>query len=307
MEMPVRKLLNWCVFSSLVAFAGCHVPVPAAKEFASEHAAAQTGADVNQDGQVLVDAAEVATVADSAVDQAAAGPCSEALGCDDTNPCTDDTCDAGVCKHVAAPSGKSCDDGNKCTENGKCQSEAAGSQCVGTAKTCDDANPCTDDSCDPASGCKPHVNNLASCDDGDACTDSDKCAEGVCKGGQSKDCDDKNPCTADSCTKDQGCIHSNVAGTCNDPAQVCTNGQCSSLPQCGNGDCSTAQGETPNNCKADCSGHYCDTHCKEVNPENGCSCVQGSSNSCNADGSAPVGKQYGCGMSTTCSCHSTNY
>ncbi|MFQ5478984.1 MAG: hypothetical protein ACE5E4_10250, partial [Candidatus Binatia bacterium] len=69
--------------------------------------------------------------------------------CDDSNPCTDDSCDpaSGGCVNVANTA--SCDDGDPCTIGDTC----SGGLCAGGAPpNCDDSNPCTDDSCDPASG-----------------------------------------------------------------------------------------------------------------------------------------------------------
>lgn len=59
-----------------------------------------------------------------------------------------------------------------------------------------------------------------------------------CKGAKSVDCDDGNPCTSDTCDKKLGCLHSNVAGSCND-GDACTSGD-----QCSGGVC----GGTPVNC-----------------------------------------------------------
>jgi hypothetical protein len=55
-----------------------------------------------------------------------------------------------------------------------------------------------------------HINNTASCTDGNACTSNDACSGGQCVGGAATNCDDKNPCTADSCDASSGCAHSNV-------------------------------------------------------------------------------------------------
>jgi len=102
--------------------------------------------------------------------------------CSDDNACTDDVCDGAA---------------------GKCSNPVA--------QSCDDANQCTTDSCDMKTGTcvfKPHV---GACDDGNACTTGDVCglAGGVtptCMAGAiPADCDDKNPCTDDSCKADSGC------------------------------------------------------------------------------------------------------
>jgi hypothetical protein len=49
-------------------------------------------------------------------------------GCDDGNPCTEDTCDPiSGCVHTNAPDGTACNDGNVCTANDTC----GGGTCVG--------------------------------------------------------------------------------------------------------------------------------------------------------------------------------
>ena len=121
------------------------------------------------------------------------------MSCDDSNPCTTDSCDAttGVCQFVNNTA--SCaDDGNTCT-NDVC---AAG-VCThpnNTASCADDGNTCTNDVC--AAGVCTHSNNTASCaDDGSSCT-NDVCAAGVCTHPSNGTCNTAtNPC----------------AGLCNNP------------------------------------------------------------------------------------------
>ena len=68
---------------------------------------------------------------------------------------------------------------------------------------CADGNDCTTDYC--SGGCQ-HVGNLLPCSDGNACTESDACnsATNLCAGGV-VNCDDKKPCTQDSCDPKVGC------------------------------------------------------------------------------------------------------
>jgi hypothetical protein len=118
-----------------------------------------------------------------------------AVGCDDGNVCTADSCDpAAGCVHepVAAP----CDDGDACTVGDTC----AGGQCQPGAPTsmCDDGNPCTDDSCLPPGACA-NVPNTAACDDGNPCNGQDVCGGGACLPGPGPSCDDLDPCTDDGC------------------------------------------------------------------------------------------------------------
>ena len=163
--------------------------------------------------------------------------CGSAADCNDDNPCTTDTCEAGNCSNVN--NSEPCDDGNACTVGDTC---ADGSCVPGTSPLdCDDDNECTDDSCVPASGCV-NDNNLAACDDGNACTVGDTCADGSCVPGTSPlDCDDDNVCTDDSCVPATGCVHVNNAAACDDNlfctvSDHCTGGACGGLAR----DCSAS-------------------------------------------------------------------
>ncbi len=144
-----------------------------------------------------------------------------AKSCDDKNACTTDSCDAkaGTCVNAPGNDGGACDDASACTSGDAC---AAG-KCAGKAKVCDDANACTDDTCDAKTGNCASANNTAACDDGDKCTGSDACAAGVCKAGAALVCDDKSPCTTDSCDKAKGCVAVAAAdGTKCDDGIACT-------------------------------------------------------------------------------------
>jgi cysteine-rich repeat protein len=148
-----------------------------------------------------------------------------ALVCDDSNPCTDDTCDpVSGCTYV--PNTAPCDDANTCTEGDTC----SGGQCVGTGdKTCDDANPCTVDTCLLDGGCTFSPSPLP-CDDGNSCTLADGCVEGECQSGVGMTCDDGNPCTDDACA-DGACVFTANEGPCDDgnactPNEACDSASC---------------------------------------------------------------------------------
>ncbi len=158
-------------------------------------------------------------------DTCSAGWCKPglALDCDDSNPCTDDSCDPKAgCVHT--PNTAPCSDMDACSAGDTC---GAGVCVPGNAVSCDDSNPCTDDACDKLAGCK-HVNNAAACNDGSACTTADTCAAGACVGGPAPSCDDSNPCTDDSCDKATGCAHVNNTAAC--PGGQCSGGTC--VPEC---------------------------------------------------------------------------
>lgn len=200
-------------------------------------------------------------------DTCAVGLCTGAtVSCDDSNLCTNDSCDlAAGCTHTdnSAPCsdgdartvddtcGKgacvagapiNCDDGNTCTID--VEDKAIGCYhlptkspcCVGQTSICDDGNPCTSDDCAAGGGCN-HKDNTAICDDGNACTSGDLCGGGVCKG-KAKLCDDKNPCTTDSCSTQTGCAFTLMAGGPCDDGDLCTSsdscvaGACKGSGQC---------------------------------------------------------------------------
>jgi len=164
----------------------------------------------------------VCTVGDTCVDKKCVSGLP--LGCNDSNGCTDDSCDPKLgCLH--ANNTAACNDSNLCTPFDKCKDGA----CVGSgAVDCNDSNSCTDDSCDPAQGCL-NAANTSACDDGSKCTTSDVCANKACKGGPALPCDDSNPCTDDSCNPASGCVYVPVAD--NTPCgggKTCKAGTCTS-------------------------------------------------------------------------------
>jgi hypothetical protein len=141
--------------------------------------------------------------------------------CDDGNPCTLDTCDpAKGCQH--APAVGPCSDGSACTQGDTC---ADGKCQPGSAKACGANNPCTEDGCDPASGACVSLPKTATCADSDDCTSDDVCVAGACVGkpscgcGSDAACDDKNPCTLDTC-KDGVCTNGLGQVTINNPSDM---------------------------------------------------------------------------------------
>ena len=143
-------------------------------------------------------------------DACAAGTCKggAAVTCNDSLPCTDDSCDpASGCKFVN--NAAACDDGSACTLGDSC----AGGACqAGSPVICDDSNPCTDDLCLPAVGCTTTPLTGPTCGVGKACY------AGVCE---------DIPCTPDCSGKpcgDDGC-----GGACPDtcaPYEECSANQC---------------------------------------------------------------------------------
>ena len=138
------------------------------------------------------------------------------------NFCATNTCQPadGKCVLITKADATPCDaDGSVCTVGDTCK----GGACEpGKPLQCDDLNPCTADSCDDKGGCS-HLNQSGSCDaDGDACTENDVCQNGKCTVGKALDCDDGEPCTAESCDKKSGkCSYTELVQSCDDN-KLCT-------------------------------------------------------------------------------------
>ncbi len=168
---------------------------------------------IHEDNQSPCTDGDVCTVDDLCAD----GDClpGNPLLCDDSNLCTDDSCDAAAgCLYVN--NSASCEDGNACTQEDLC---AGGSCTAGDDVICDDQNPCTAETCSPANGCVYQMLTTA-CDDGDACTGPDLCQQGNCTG-DLQNCNDSNLCTDDACVPGQGCVFTNNVVGCDDD-NACT-------------------------------------------------------------------------------------
>ncbi|MSQ82984.1 MAG: hypothetical protein EXR77_08730 [Myxococcales bacterium] len=187
------------------------------------------------------------------------GPCAF-----DADPCTEDACIAGECKGkelfsvcqiagkcvpvggkpenqpclVCDPgfsvtswkllNGTACSDGSACTQFDMC----GGGKCAGSVVDCVDKNTCTSDSCDPAKGCV-FAPMEGECTDKNACTINDLCLNGKCTGTAvvAAMCDDKNPCTTESCAQAFGCTSAPNTKPCDDgdpctKFDACTAGKC---------------------------------------------------------------------------------
>ena len=194
-----------------------------------------------------------------------------AIDCDDGNPCTDDTCDPDDgCESVENEA--TCDDGNPCTANDTCSNGGcigSGNECpcatdddcfeqedgdlcngflvcadgscvvdVETVVVCEDTgDPCLVVACDATSGdCVETAQEQGLlCDDGSICTTGDACVAGQCTGTGEFLCDDENPCTADACDPDTGCVFAPEEGECTDgnPCtgnDICVDGLCVGEP-----------------------------------------------------------------------------
>ncbi|MFQ5515584.1 MAG: hypothetical protein ACE5FG_14305, partial [Myxococcota bacterium] len=141
--------------------------------------------------------------------------------------------------------------------------------CLGPAD-CDDGNACTDDICLPDETCTNPADDTNACEDGDACSEGDFCSAGSCNAGPPLDCDDSNPCTADSCDAAVGCLNTPVAGSCED-GDPCTLGDsCDPFGACIPGpflDCNDGNL---------CTDDLCDGLGGCLNPPNSLPCEDGS-------------------------------
>ena len=206
--------------------------------------------------------------------------------CDDGDPCTQDQCVEGICIRTgiggcrACAKDADCKDGNGCTqdvcESGKCAYHALPEPChaCSSDKQCDDSNECTKDKCTDAGTCESTCQCAATCaSDGD-CYTGDLCAPAVCESSKGTGschetacvphpitCDDKDPCTLDTCDGAVGeCRHAKIPdcgscasdGDCTD-ADLCTIDTCSAdthacvhTPDpCDDGDATTVDGCMP--------------------------------------------------------------
>ena len=215
--------------------------------------------------------------------------------CDDGNPCTDDQCVDGICK--VTNNAASCSDANVCTDEDVC----ASGKCAGTPVVCEDDNPCTTNWCDPKAGCKS-ANISAPCDDGNACTVADFCKAGECTPGPNLDCDDKNPCTDDSCDAQAGCGHANNTAPCSD-GNACTAGD-----TCADGACVPGLAPACDDANP-CTDDSCDPLKGCINAPNVLACDDG--NACTVEsfcaaGSCVPGAAQSCDDANLCTVDSCN-
>jgi hypothetical protein len=236
--------------------------------------AAKTGACIHVNKTTACDDGNPCT----AGDVCSGGACKsgQPVPCNDKNPCTDDSCDGKTGSCVQKPNSKACEDGNPCTTGDACKDAG----CVpgpvtcactpgGSGKDCDDNNPCTIDTCDKVGG-KPQCQNQAQtgtgCNDGDACTDLDSCQAGQCTGKPKPPCDDKNPCTTDTCDPKTGtCAFANHTNPCSD-GNACTIGDACKNGACLPGAVSASACDDGNPCTVDA----CDPNqggCQHATPE----------------------------------------
>ena len=182
--------------------------------------------------------------------------------------CLEPTCNpvTGECGLAPANDGGACNDANACTFAEAC---VKGACTGGVPPNCNDSNPCTTDWCDPGVGCV-HDDNSAPCSDDNICTAGDHCADGQCVPGDLLQCDDANPCTADTCQPGIGCSHAALEGPCDD-GNSCTTGDACAAGQCkgvGSLECDDANPCTKDVClpQGGCAHEPLVAGCSDGNP-----------------------------------------
>src|SRR5439155_822995 len=161
--------------------------------------------------------------------------CTTTPDCNDSNPCTIDTCDTTLhaCRHVPGNNGATCNDNNACTQSDTCQD----GQCVGSNPVvCQTpTDPCQNAGvCDPSTGLcsastpKPEG---APCSDGNACTTGASSNGGSHTGATKVNNDNNNVYTTYSNNTTTACVHTNNTAPCNDGNactlnDTCSNGAC---------------------------------------------------------------------------------
>lgn len=181
--------------------------------------------------------------------------CDDGLTCTDADQCLNGAClgagpdcsalnigcllgvcdDDGMgCKHIPAPVGAGCDDGDPCTSADACGVTGG---CQGEPVECeDDTNPCIAGTCNAQTGeCEAvPLEEGAACDDGNGCTEGDTCLGTVCVA-TPKDCTHlDSDCSSGYCSP--------AAGACQVDAQpdgiACNDDNlCTLFDSCTEGDC----------------------------------------------------------------------
>ena len=176
----------------------------------------------------------------------------------------------GSCGVQIAANGTDCDDGNPCTSGdlcseGTCAGQSGACECavdsdcapfqLETFDLCQGPLVCVDGSCEPdaeqavvcvddtvesciTTACDPPTGLCVTLamPEGSSCPATNPCAPaGTCRLGKCKaapaDCDDGDPCTADSCVPGAGCEHTPATGACDDGdacsvGDTCVDGVC---------------------------------------------------------------------------------
>src|SRR5213078_2473876 len=191
--------------------------------------------------------------------------CATSADCNDQNPCTSDSCQAGVCQYTLiagcrlCSTAADCDDQNACTTDscngGVCHNtRIAGCTPCSTAANCNDGNACTVDTCDAGvchntavtctsdtcntrtcngtASCTVTPNTGAACDDGNACSFNDTCNSGGQCVGTAITCT-SDQCNTRTCNGTASCTVTPLTAAACDDGNACSfNDTCTSGGQC---------------------------------------------------------------------------
>ena len=118
--------------------------------------------------------------------------------CNDSIPCTTDSCNEANDTCTNSPNNQLCNNGQFCDGVEQC---VPGQGCrPGTAPNCGDSIPCTVDTCDEANDRCNRTPNNQLCSDGTFCNGVETCSPTLgCRPGVGVACGDNIPCTVDTC------------------------------------------------------------------------------------------------------------
>jgi len=163
-------------------------------------------------------------------DEATASASSSVPDCDDQDPCTVDSCDAGVCFNESVCIDPDfCNDDNICTAD-VCDETADGC-CTHEPIPCESRECFDNTGCDPVAGClyESVCTDPGFCDDGNVCT-ADSCDDGIggCCVHDPIPCPERPCFEVVGCDPVAGCLYESV---CTDPdfcddGNVCTADSC---------------------------------------------------------------------------------
>ncbi len=247
--------------------------------------------------------------------------CQNDSDCEDSNPCTINTCQDNHCSTALVDDGTGCDDGLYCSYPDTC----TGGICSGPNQDCSgQSDQCNQGVCNESAGrCESQpIREGQACDDGLYCNVDETCQSGVCTGGQGRDCNHlADDCNDGYCDEGAGQCRKQPARQgeacndgvfCTDP-DTCSNGECSGPPrdcsgfgdQCNDGVCSEASGactQQPKGAGVSCDdGVYCNGS-DECDGTGGCSVHSGdpcqAGQTCNESGD--VCEDLGCATDSDC-------
>ncbi len=218
------------------------------------------------------------------------GDCTSNTQCDDSNPCTVDSCDLGTCNNNPIANGTPCTGGT--CQNGTCTptipSCTSDSQCTQYSEYCETencltcSNPMQNCITDNGTGCETNIQtnteHCGLCENN--CTPGQTCSNGTCENPPLfclfvSDCDDSNPCTTEACNF-FSCQYTNepygtpcTGGFCDDSSGTCIIAPitCNNNPECDDSkECTTDTCLNP--------GIYTSS-CQNTNITNGTPCTGG--------------------------------